>query len=230
MRVDYSKHNYCRQCAVKTTKDINICPECHYMMRVTAHNKLSKYPTSYRQEYKVKRYQKQIEMPRYSLYEKYNICIICNIRHPKDVFKCTQCHKKIRVGPRHIYTLKKPEWKGYQQLVCKGLCLREDFVAKYNIIKSVSQKYRRIDKTNFRLPDRWHWCTGCSRFYQGPDFCPCCHIKTRSVSRQKRTTAQQIAYLKTMPEHAIKFKPFAPHGIKDDIMKDLDKWNKILNQ
>ena len=62
MRVDYSKHNYCKRCNVKTPKDINIleeevrCPECNYIMRVTAHNRLSKYPTSYRQEYKITRY------------------------------------------------------------------------------------------------------------------------------------------------------------------------------
>lgn len=113
-------------------------------------------------------------------------------------------------------------------MVCKGICLTEKFIKKYNVVKSVSQKYRRTDKTNFRLPDNWHWCTNCSRFYQGPDLCPCCHLKTRVVSRQKRTTEMQRAYMKYLPEHSIKFKSYAPHGIRNDILNNLTKWEDLI--
>lgn len=56
VRVDYRVHNYCRQCGIKTSKDIIRCPLCNYQIRVTAHNKLSKFPESYKQETKIVRY------------------------------------------------------------------------------------------------------------------------------------------------------------------------------
>ena len=113
-------------------------------------------------------------------------------------------------------------------MVCKGRCSTEKLIKKYNIIKSVSQKYRRVDPINFKFPDNWHYCTTCSRYYQGPDFCPCCNLKTRVTSRMKKTNQEQRDYLKTIPEHSIKFR-HGTKGIKLDVLKNLTKWEDLIS-
>lgn len=46
-------------------------------------------------------------------YDKYNKCSVCNVLHPKDVFRCFECGRKIRTGPRHVDAMNRLEWKGY---------------------------------------------------------------------------------------------------------------------
>lgn len=114
-------------------------------------------------------------------------------------------------------------------MVCKGYCLKPELIKKYNVVKSVSQKYRRTDENNFKLPDNWHCCSMCSKYYQGPIYCFCCGNKTRITARHKKTTEQQQQYRnKNMIEQTIKFKSNR-YEIKDDILTNITKWEDMLN-